>query len=161
MRAFRHLYGPVQSRRLGRSLGLDLLVPKTCCFDCIYCQQGRTTRKTLKRAEYVPADEVVAELESFAVEWRGQLDYVTLSGSGEPTLNSAMREVLRAAKRLSLAPVCVLTNGATLVLPDVRADLLEADLVVPTLTTAKEETFQRIHRPVGGLRLADVVAGWK
>lgn len=106
----RYTYGPVPSRRLGRSLGVDLVPFKVCCFDCIYCQLGRTTNKTVERQEYNPADEVIAELEMRCAEDL-RADYITLAGSGEPTLNSGISRVIEAAKKMTAIPLVVLTNG--------------------------------------------------
>ncbi len=156
--AARHVYGPVASRRLGRSLGVDLVPFKTCSYDCIYCQLGRTTRKTVERAEYVPTDEIVAQLGS-ALEHTAGVEYVTLAGSGEPTLHSGLGGVIRAARRLSAVPVAVLTNGSLLSRDDVRRDLLEADLVLPSLDAGDAQVFSWINRPHSRIHFDRMVEG--
>jgi wyosine [tRNA(Phe)-imidazoG37] synthetase (radical SAM superfamily) len=154
----RLVYGPVASRRLGRSLGVDLMPFKTCSYDCIYCQLGRTTRKTVDRAEYVPVDEIVAQLGS-ALEHASGVQYLTLAGSGEPTLHSGLGEVIRAAKRLSSVPVAVLTNGSLLWRDDVRRELLDADLVLPSLDAGDAQAFAWVNRPHSQVRFDRMVEG--
>jgi len=143
---YKHVFGPVPSRRLGRSLGVDLVPFKTCTYDCIYCQLGRTTLKTLERKEYVPVDEVLSELERKLAEGAAP-DYVTLSGSGEPTLHSGLADVVSSIKRMTDVPLAVLTNGSLLWDPAVREGLLRADLVIPSLDAGDERLFQYVNRP--------------
>jgi len=138
------VFGPVPSRRLGRSLGIDLVPFKTCTYDCIYCQLGPTTCKTLQRKEWVPLEDVLAELEP---KLSSQPDYITLSGSGEPTLFSRAGELIRRIKAMTSIPVAVLTNGSLLFDKGVRAELLDADLVVPSLDAGNESTFRLVNRP--------------
>ncbi|HYY97718.1 MAG TPA: radical SAM protein, partial [Pyrinomonadaceae bacterium] len=153
------VYGPVDSWRLGRSLGVDLLcVDSTCSFRCYYCQLGRINVHTSERAVFVPTRKVMDDLSR--ADW-GAADYVTLSGSGEPTLAANIGEVIREVRRVTGKPVAVLTNAAHLESPHVRRDLLEADSVFCKLDAADEETFGRINRPVGGLTLRGVVGGIK
>jgi wyosine [tRNA(Phe)-imidazoG37] synthetase (radical SAM superfamily) len=145
---FTHLFGPVPSRRLGRSLGIDLVPFKTCTFDCIYCQLGRTTNKTVRRAAYVPAQGIVDELKTYFTASRAPPpDYLTLSGSGEPTLHSGLGRIIASIKQMTSIPVAVLTNGSLLHDPEVRRELSAADLVIPTLAADSETTFQCVHRP--------------
>ncbi len=139
-----YIFGPVPSRRLGRSLGVDLVPPKTCSFDCIYCQVGKTTCKTIERKEWVPLDAVVAELKEKIAT---QPDYITLSGSGEPTLFSPIAELIQAIKDLTDIPVAIITNGSLLWQVEVRRELLQADLILPSLDAGSEEVFQKINRP--------------
>lgn len=160
-RKYKHIFGPVPSRRLGRSLGVDLVPFKACPFDCTYCQLGRTTNKTAERREYVPTQEVLDELaERFASE-PNCCDVVTLSGSGEPTLHSGLGRVIAGIKAVAKVPVVVLTNGALLSDPQVRRELLRADIVAPDLDAGDEETFQKINRPCGGVTLRAIVEGLK
>ena len=154
----RYLFGPVLSRRLGRSLGIDVVPMKTCTYNCIYCQLGRTQRQTLERREYVPTGEVLAELSGF-LESGGQADYLTFSGSGEPTLHSKLGEMIAAAKRMSTIPVAVLTCGALLFDPQVRQDLALADVILPSLDAASPEKFHAINRPHGKLSLPTIIEG--
>jgi wyosine [tRNA(Phe)-imidazoG37] synthetase (radical SAM superfamily) len=152
------IYGPVPSWRLGRSLGVDLLPPggKTCTFDCIYCQLGRTARRLTQRAEFVPLDTVRRELERV----RGvAADYVTFAGTGEPTLASNLGEAIRLARAILGLPVAVLTNSSLMAREDVRRDLACADTVVASLDAPNEQLFRRINRPVAALRLEDILRG--
>ena len=116
---YRYLFGPVPSRRFGRSLGIDLTPHKTCCFDCVFCQLGRTPAKTVARNEYVPTEAVLSELAGW-FRSGGEADYVTLSGGGEPTLHSRFGEVIEFIRRRGTIPSVILTNGALLHLPEVR-----------------------------------------
>jgi wyosine [tRNA(Phe)-imidazoG37] synthetase (radical SAM superfamily) len=141
-----YLFGPVPSRRLGRSLGVDLVSFKTCTLDCIYCECGCTTRKTLARAEYVPTSAVINEFaEWFAQD--GHADIVTFSGSGEPTLHSHLGEITDAIKSIAHLPVCLLTNATLLFQDEVRKEAAKSDIVIPSLDAGDDDTFQRINRP--------------
>ncbi len=152
------IFGPVPSRRLGFSLGVDLVPFKTCTLDCIYCQLGSVGRTVIRREEYVPVDEVLAELRK-ALAGSERIDWITLSGSGEPTLNSGIGRLIPEIKRLSPIPVAVLTNGTLLGLAEVREALASADLVVPSFDAGTEETFRKINRPHGGITLEGLAAG--
>jgi len=154
------IFGPVPSRRLGMSLGIDVIPMKICSYDCIYCELGKTTERTLERKSYVPADLVVRAMERyFANSQEAQVDYVTFSGSGEPTLNSDIGRFIRKAKELTCTPVAVLTNGSLLHDPQVRRDLSEADLVVPSLDAVWQSPFVKVNRPAPGLEVETVVSG--
>ncbi len=153
-----HLFGPVPSRRLGLSLGVDLVPPKTCTFDCLYCEVGRTTHLTRRRQPH-QVEEIIRELEDYLASPPAALDYVTMAGSGEPTLNLGLGEIIAAVKRLTDTPVAVLTNGSLFYLPEVRAAVADADVIVPSLDAGREETFRLINRPHPGLSLDLVVAG--
>ena len=151
-----YIYGPVPSRRLGRSLGVDLVPYKTCTYDCIYCQLGRTTNKTMERREWVPTKEVVAQVKE---KLSTKPDYITLSGSGEPTLHACIQELIQGIKGMTNIPVAVITNGSLLWLPEVQNALLKADLVVPSLDAESEEIFQYVNRPCPEIRFDHMVAG--
>lgn len=153
----KYVFGPVPSRRLGNSLGVDLLAFKACTFDCVYCQLGRTTEQVTERRRFVPADDVVAEVRQ-ALADSPQADYITLSGSGEPTLSLDLGRVIHAIKGLTRIPVAVLTNGSLLGRADVQADLAEADLVKPSLDAGTQAAFERVNRP-HGMAVADVAHG--
>jgi len=157
-RHYKHLFGPVPSRRLGRSLGVDLTPFKICSFDCVFCQLGRTTNKTVKREEYVPVKEVIAELG----EWlkRGNsADYITLSGSGEPTLNSEFGQVIEFVRSVTTIPVAVLTNGSLLSDPDVRAQAARANVVKVSLSVWDQFSFQHINRPHSDIEFKRLIEG--
>ncbi|NLF31431.1 MAG: radical SAM protein [Planctomycetes bacterium] len=139
-----HIFGPVPSRRLGRSLGVDLVPFKTCSYDCIYCQLGPTTCKTVERREWVPLDAVLAEL---ADKLATRPDYITLSGSGEPTLFSRLGELIGSIRAMTDVPVAVLTNGSLLWQPEVRRQLAEAHLVIPSLDAGSAGMFKAVNRP--------------
>jgi wyosine [tRNA(Phe)-imidazoG37] synthetase (radical SAM superfamily) len=155
---FRYLYGPVPSRRLGLSLGVDLVPFKTCTYDCIYCQLGRTTAKTTERREYVPMADILAELEQKLAEGTAA-DYVTLAGSGEPTLNVKIGELIRRIKSLTRVPVAVLTNGSLLWKREVQDALMEADLVLPSLDAGDEDLFRYVNRPHREITFDQMVRG--
>ncbi len=158
MKTYRHLYGPVPSRRLGRSLGVDLVPHKVCTYDCIYCQIGKTTQKTLKRDEYVPASEILQEIETFLTE-KQPIDHLSLGGSGEPTLYSKIRTIIDGIQALTVLPVAVITNGSLLYNKEVREDLLRADIVLPSLDAVSAEVFEKINRPGAGLSVEEVLQG--
>jgi wyosine [tRNA(Phe)-imidazoG37] synthetase (radical SAM superfamily) len=143
----KYIYGPVPSRRLGASLGIDLVPSKTCSYDCIYCQCGHTTNKTRQRKEYIPVARIINEVKIFLDSYKGKLDYLTLSGAGEPTLNSGLGEVIRFLKKTSNIPVAVLTNSSLIWRPDVREELMSADLVLPSLDAATPRAFLAVNRP--------------
>jgi wyosine [tRNA(Phe)-imidazoG37] synthetase (radical SAM superfamily) len=152
-----YVFGPVPSRRLGLSLGVDLIPRKTCSYDCLYCQVGRTTCVTAEPGDFVPLGDVLLELkESFQ---RIRPDFVTFSGSGEPTLHSGIGEVIAFVKKESDLKVAVLTNGSLLGREDVRERLMKADVIMPTLSTVNEETYRKIHRPHPDLVLSRVIQG--
>jgi len=155
----KYLFGPVPSRRLGLSLGVDLIPPKTCSYDCLYCQIGKTTCKAIEPAAYVPAEAVLAELNETLAKVKP--DYVTFSGSGEPTLHVGLGRLIAYVKERTGAKVAVLTNGSLLYRPEVRERLLKADVVMPTLSTVREETFRAIHQPHEDLNVAGLVEGLK
>jgi wyosine [tRNA(Phe)-imidazoG37] synthetase (radical SAM superfamily) len=152
-----YVFGPVPSRRLGLSLGVDLIPLKTCSYDCLYCQVGRTTCITAEPKEFVPLQDVLKELKESLQRIRP--DFVTFSGSGEPTLHSGIGEAIAFVKKESNLKVAVLTNGSLLWREEVRERLLEADVIMPTLSTANEETYKKIHRPHPDLRLSKVIQG--
>jgi len=156
--AYKHLYGPVPSRRLGRSLGVDLVPFKTCTYDCVYCQLGRTTNKTVERKENVAAGVILAELERKLAE-RDRPDYITLAGSGEPTLNSGIGKIIRGIKGMTDIPVAVLTNGSLLWMEEVQEDLMAADLVIPSLDAGDDYLFQYVNRPHAGLSFEQMADG--
>jgi len=150
------VFGPVPSRRLGRSLGVDLVPFKTCTYDCIYCQLGQTTCKTVERKEWVPLDAVVQQLQE---KLSSNPDYITLSGSGEPTLYSRLGELIDRIKAITDVPVAVLTNGSLLWQEEVRRQLLSADLVIPSLDAGDQTMFRLVNRPHKEISFEQMLSG--
>ena len=142
----RFVYGPVPSRRLGFSLGVDIIPLKTCSLDCVYCQLGSTGRTTVRRRAYYSPREVIAQVRA-ALAGARRVDHITFSGSGEPTLNRNLGRIVRGLKTVTKVPVAVLTNGTLLTRKDVRADLLAADVVVPSLDAVPGPLFRAVNRP--------------
>lgn len=154
----RYVYGPVPSRRLGRSLGVDLVPFKTCSYDCVYCQLGPTTHKTIELKEYAPLDEVIDELDSKLL-LEPTPDFIGIAGSGEPTLHARLGDLIAAIKRMTSIPVAVLTNGSLLWMPEVRASLAQADFVIPSLDVSSQQMLERVNRPHRGITFDRMVEG--
>ena len=156
---YKYLFGPVPSRRLGMSLGVDLVPRKVCSLDCVYCEVGATTKLTLERKEYILYDKVTKELEHY-FSTSPEPDYITFSGSGEPTLNSRIGEVLKFVKRKKPnIPVAVLTNGTLFHDRKVRRELLNAAVVLPSLDAALDSSFQKINKPASQLKIDAYIQG--
>jgi wyosine [tRNA(Phe)-imidazoG37] synthetase (radical SAM superfamily) len=153
-----YTYGPVPSRRLGFSLGIDIIPFKTCTFDCIYCQLGPTTKKSVKRKKYFSPKEILRAVKKKLSSGQ-RIDYITFSGSGEPTLNSNIGSLIREIKKMTSIPVAVLTNGSLLSRESVRKDLSAADLVVPSLDAATQKAFAQTNRPHSSLKLEKIIDG--
>jgi len=145
----KHLFGPVNSRRLGLSQGIDLLPPKTCNFNCIYCEINKAPQLSCQRSEHVPTEVILAEIdELLADEARVRdLDVFTITASGEPTLHTGIGRIIRHIKKKTDKPVAILTNGSQLHLQEVQDDLMAADIVIPSLDAARQESFRRVNRP--------------
>lgn len=150
------VFGPVPSRRLGRSLGVDLVPLKTCTYDCIYCQLGRTTCKTAERKQWRPLEKILHDVKE---KLQTKPDYITLSGSGEPTLFTPLDALIDGIRSITDVPVAVLTNGSLLGDAAVRRELLKADLVVPSLDAGDEKTFQRVNRPHKNISFSRMLDG--
>lgn len=156
---YRYIFGPVPSRRLGISLGVDLIPPKTCSYNCIYCESGKTTNLTVERREYVPLNDVLKELDG-VLKTHPRLDFVTYSGSGEPTLYSRISEVTRFVKEnYPEYKTALLTNGSLFHDEKVRRDCLDIDVVIPSLDCAGETEFKKVDRPHHSLSAAVVNEG--
>ena len=154
----KYLFGPVPSRRLGLSLGVDIVPLKVCTLDCVYCQLGKSSEKTTERKAYVDVDELLGELKD-RVDTGLKADYITISGSGEPTLNSQLGEIIDGIKKITDIGVAVLTNGTLLDDATVRSDCARADVVLPSLDAGDEKVFEKINRPGKNITLEKVVAG--
>ncbi|HPQ54755.1 MAG TPA: radical SAM protein [Spirochaetota bacterium] len=155
----KYIFGPINSRRLGVSLGVDLMPFKTCSMDCVYCECGATTDLTIERREYVPTAEVIAELDSY-LKNGPSIDVITFSGSGEPTLHSGIGEIITFLKEhYSRYKIVVLTNGSLFWMEDVRKAVLGADILVPSLDAVTEKGVAEINRPAEGITAAGIVEG--
>ncbi len=156
--SYRYLFGPVPSRRLGLSLGVDLNPMKVCTENCVFCQVGRTTELTCARKEWVPTADVLAEFDRW-VAAGNQADYATLSGSGEPTMHSQFGAVMRHMKAAGKFKTALLSNGSLMWMPEVRRDAAWADVVKVTLSAWDEDSFRRIHRPAEGVTFERLLSG--
>jgi wyosine [tRNA(Phe)-imidazoG37] synthetase (radical SAM superfamily) len=158
----KYIYGPIKSRRLGLSLGVTLTPYKICSFDCVYCQLGKTSEKTAERREYFNAEEIIAELRlwlQYNPQEAKNLDCITFSGSGEPTLHNKIGQLINQIKDIISLPVVVITNASLLHLADVRQNLLPVDLLVPSLDAVTPEIFQKLDRPDPSIKIEDVIEG--
>ncbi len=156
----KYLFGPVPSRRFGRSLGVDLTPYKTCSLDCVFCQLGRTTNKTVTREEYVATDAVIAELDEW-LKRDGHADYITLAGSGEPTLHSRFGEILEYVRKKSIIPVVLLTNGTMLQFQEVREAAACANIVKISLSAWDQASYGWVNRPHRQLQFDQLIEGQK
>ena len=156
----KHVFGPVPSRRLGQSLGIDPIPFKTCNWNCVYCQLGRTTPLTDVRLDYFPPEEITREVkDALDAHQPGEIDWVTFVGSGEPTLHRSLGWMIRQVKGMTPIPVAVITNGSLLSDPEVREELLAADAVLPTLDAGSEKLYRAINRPHPSFGFDKVVEG--
>ncbi|MCD6385812.1 radical SAM protein [Candidatus Sumerlaeota bacterium] len=155
---YKYLFGPVASRRLGLSLGVDIIPFKTCTYNCVYCECGPTTRLTVERRSWVKPEEVLAEIEHFLAR-QIPTDFITFSGSGEPTLNKDIGWLISEIKKRTNIPVSVLTNGSLLWDESVRQALYSADLVIPSLDAVSDAVFKRINRPHPALNINTIIDG--
>jgi wyosine [tRNA(Phe)-imidazoG37] synthetase (radical SAM superfamily) len=154
------VFGPVPSRRLGRSLGIDPIPLKTCNWNCVYCQLGRTAPLTNERREYFPRGEIIQQVEAaLEAHRKDEINWVTFVGSGEPTLHASLGWMIRQVKTITSIPIAVITNGSLLYRPDVREELRAADAVLPTLDAGTETLYRRINRPHPHLTFAGLVDG--
>ena len=155
---YKYIFGPVPSRRLGISLGIDLLKEKICSLNCIYCECGKTNVLTATRNQFVPLSDVYEEIKDYFSEY-DKPDYVTFSGSGEPTLHIGIGEVIDFLKDNYDVPIAVLTNGTLLHDKKVRKDLLRADLVIPSLDSALDLSYKKINRPHKSIKIDEYIQG--
>jgi len=155
---YKYIYGPVSSWRLGRSLGVDAICtsPKTCTFNCVYCQLGRKSRVTDKRKVYVSTNKIIEEIKALP---KVKIDYITFSGSGEPTLAKNLGELIISIKKIRHEKIAVLTNAMFLSNKDVRQALNNADMVEVKLDTCSEDCFKTINKPTRNIKLKDVIKG--
>ncbi|MCX8042570.1 MAG: radical SAM protein [Desulfobacterota bacterium] len=154
----KYVFGPVPSRRLGYSLGIDVIPFKTCTLDCVYCQLGPTTVRTLERRQWVPENDIIEEIKDTLARHTG-IDYLTFSGSGEPTLHAGIGRIIREIQAICAIPIAVITNGTLLFEQEVREGLMSADLVIPSVDCVSTKIFQRLNRPHPDLRMENILRG--
>ena len=154
----KYVFGPVSSKRLGQSLGVDLLPPKSCTWNCIYCQLGKTRKFVAERQEFFPREEILDEIRQ-ALALNNSLDWITFVGSGETMLYKGIGWLVAEVKKLTNTPVAVITNGSLLSLPEVREELLQADAVLPSLNAGSETLHNQICQPASGLTFQQHVEG--
>ena len=158
----KYIYGPVKSRRLGVSLGLSLTPYKICSFNCVYCQLGRTAAQTRQRKGYVPIEDILSELKSWFQnnpEDAKGLNYITFSGSGEPTLNLKIDTLISEIKKITALPLAVITNSSLLNDSSLRRELQDVDLIIPSLDAVTPEVFQKIDRPCPDIKIEEIIDG--
>lgn len=160
MRDYKYIYGPVPSRRLGLSLGISPIPEKHCNYSCIYCQLGRTINLTNKREEYFKIDDIVNEFKKYL---KGELEFdvVTIVGEGEPTLYLKLGELITELKKITDKPIAIITNGALLYDDMVREELMEADIVLPSLDAYDEESYRKINRPYKKIDFEKILDGFR
>lgn len=153
---YKYIFGPVPSRRLGLSLGISPIPPKYCNYSCIYCQLGRTMHLTNKRETYFKLDAIIEEFKEYLKE-EFEFDVVTIVGEGEPTLYSRLGELIAELKKLTDKPIAVITNGALLYKKDLREELMNSDIVLPSLDACDEAQFRKINRPFRTIEFEEVL----
>ncbi|MFX1379962.1 MAG: radical SAM protein [Promethearchaeota archaeon] len=156
----KYVYGPVPSRRLGNSLGIDPIPFKTCNYQCIYCQLGKTNNFTNTRENFFPKDEIIAEMDKAIELNKNRFDYLTFVGSGEPTLYKDLKDLILQAKKISKKPVCVITNGSLLYQKEVQEALICSDIVLPSLDAGDEKSFIKINRPHPSIHFENLIQGF-
>lgn len=157
MSTLKYIFGPVPSRRLGRSLGINVVPEKICSLDCLYCEIGKTNALTLKRAPYYKAEHILKELRDNIDKFNGMFDVITVTGAGEPTLNSELNLILEGIKKITDKPAALLTNATTLDNKDVYNTMLNFDIVVPSLDGVNDEDFNKINKPEKSIKTADII----
>lgn len=156
-----YAYGPVPSRRFGRSIGVSPIPPKTCSYSCVYCQLGRTTHMTAKRRSFFPREEILADIEKVVAANGDNADFITFVGDGEPTLSSDLGWLIAQCKARFQQKIGVITNGSLLWMDSVRNDLKGADVVNVTVSAASADVFKKLHRPHGSLDFNTILDGVK
>lgn len=159
-KSYKYIYGPVPSWRLGSSLGIDPIsnVEKICTFDCVYCQVGETRILTDERKMFIPVAEIIRELNLLPPL---NIDYITFSGRGEPTLAQNLGQMIKAVKKARKEKIAVLTNSSLLYREDVQQDLLLADFVVAKLDASSQEVFEAVNKPIETIEFSEVLKGIK
>ncbi|HOQ80436.1 MAG TPA: radical SAM protein [Candidatus Cloacimonadota bacterium] len=156
---YQHLFGPVLSRRLGLSLGVDLVPYKVCSYDCVYCEAGSTNNLTNVRSEYVNTEDILTELDHYLPS-QPKLDYITFSGAGEPTLHKDIAKIAKHIKeKYPQYPLALITNSSLVFDDQMREDMKDVDLLLPSLDAVSEEVFKKINRPYNALKASEIVEG--
>lgn len=155
-----YIFGPAQSNRLGRSLGIDLIPHKICNYDCVYCECGRTTSKIARRASFIRLEKLVQELRNtLSIRGEDDFDVITITGSGEPTLELQLAAVIQEIRIETSKPVAVLTNGSLFPDPQVREALSHADMVLPSLDAAGQRIYEKVDQPLSGYAIDEIISG--
>lgn len=142
-------------------MGISTVPYKVCSFDCVYCQLKKTTEKTTQRKKYIPLGAILEEIRTFFVHNPDsfKIDYITLSGSGEPTLYGALGALIKEIRLLTKTPIALLTNSSTMTDPKVRREMQGVDLIIPSLDAVTQDIFEKIDRPLLGMRIEDIIVG--
>lgn len=159
MSELKYLFGPAPSRRLGRSLGINIVPAKICSLDCLYCEAGRTKTAVMQRKPYYKADDILKEFRENFNKFDGLCDIVTVTGAGEPTLNSELGKIITGIKEFTTKPCAILTNTTTIHIKEVYESLLKFDIVVPSLDAVTENIFKAVNLPENSIYIADIIAG--
>jgi len=154
-----YVFGPVPSRRLGVSLGVDIVPKKYCTLDCLYCEVGKTDNLTIKREDFYDIDEIISEVKKIYCEIKEHLDVVTITGSGEPTLNKSFGKIAKELKKFVTHPVVLLTNSTLFFIDEVKSEALNFDIVIPSLDAADVDTFEKLNRPSKGIDFDKMIDG--
>lgn len=158
MSNIKYVFGPVPSRRLGRSLGISPIPKKACNYSCIYCQLGRTDKMTNTRQEFFPLEDILEEFRLYLKD-EDKFDVVSIVGEGEPLLYLKLGDLIRGLKKMTSKPIAVITNSGLLSDPQVREDLMEADIVLPSMDAADEKSYRKIDRPYGRIKYEETFQG--
>lgn len=153
----KYIFGPVPSRRLGSSLGIDVIPHKTCNLDCIYCEVGKTNKMTITKKSFMKIDDVIAELNEIYPMLKEKIDVVTVTGSGEPTLNKDLYDIITEIKKIVIHPTVLLTNGTLVTDDEVKKSMHEFDIVVPSIDAVSQDIFHKINKPHKKLNLGDIL----
>jgi len=154
---FKYLFGPIPSRRIGISLGVNVIPSKVCSFDCLYCESGRTTIKTMERKEFFPVKEIITDLKNYLSD-NPQLDYITFSGAGEPSLYSKIGEISDFLKKeFPQYKICLITNSSMFINENFRQEIKNIDLIIPSIDAPSQEIFEKINRPVKDLKIETII----
>ncbi len=157
-KTMKYIFGPVPSRRLGNSLGIDIIPPKTCSLDCVYCECGKTSFFLNKPTYFFNPKDILAELDEVLRKLEDfPIDYITFSGAGEPTLNKSIGYLISKIKEKYSYPVCVITNSTMLIYDEIKNALLKSDAIMPSLNTIYQETFEKLNRPTKGIYIKNII----